>query len=637
MAQVALEKPAAPKEPELTCIDRPVEAARAPRWRQEFSLSTVLSAVLLLFYTYAFYSGISDYWFHAGWTTDDALQQSYPLHEVTHPGLFSGDLVTDVMRGYLAPAHYWLSYAITLLTRDPIMTGHWVMLIQVLLTVGFLFAAVRAVSGTAAALVAVTWLLHSRNLMQRLTGGLPRGWSAPVFALFLYFAFKGNHRAVLLTILAGCLLNPPATLVVALTYGLLLIWRTAFLSGVDRAVYKNRLINYILLAPFFAIVTLAVVHRPAHVGQMVSYSEAAKMPEFSRPHGRFPFIPFNSAGSEIRVVGLEAFVGRFHTPHPTFKQMLPYLVVGTLLVFTVTGLIRRRVAIPAEVLLFGCSALIVYFLSRQLAFWLYVPNRHLQIPLAMFFIVAFTVGGWRAFHRGTGTTEDIEGGLKDTRLKWAWPSVLSLVCVGVFVFAGSGKGLSGTLNFNYPSDKKGHVFAWLRANTPEEAVVAGHPTHIDGVQLFGMRKAYVTTETTHPFYTRYYAEMKRRNEIVLRAHYSATLEELLSLLEPEGIDYFVFKRGDFYPQVLPELTFFPPFEALMKELTSRAPENYAYRNLPERVDLQNYPFMPFKDRLSAVIDVKALRAYIQEKRTAARAARQLARVGRNVKSSRVAG
>jgi hypothetical protein len=361
------------------------------------------------------------------------------------------------------------------------------------------------------------------------------------------------------------------------------------------------------------------------------------MPEFSRPYGRFPFIPFNSAASEIRVVGLEAFTGRFFKPNPSFKQMLPYVVVGALVLLAGIGLVRRRVALPAEVVIFGCSALIVYFLSRQFAFWLYVPNRHLQIPLAMFFVVAFTVGGWRALHLGKDTSDSVEGGVRDTRVRWAWPSVLSLVCIGAFVFAGSGKGLSGTLNFNYPSDKKGEVFEWLKDNTPEESLVAGHPTHIDGVQLFGMRKAYVTTETTHPFYTRYYAEMKRRNEIVLRAHYSATLEELLALLEPEGIDYFIFKRGDFYPQVLPKLTFFPPFEGLMKELTSRSPDSYAYRKLPEQVDIQNYPFMPFKDRFSAVVDVKALKSYVQEKRTAARAARQLAAVRRNTKSSRAAG
>jgi hypothetical protein len=109
------------------------------------------------------------------------------------------------------------------------------------------------------------------------------------------------------------------------------------------------------------------------------------------------------------------------------------------------------------------------------------------------------------------------------------------------------------------------------------------------------------------------------------------------VLEPEGIDYFVFKRADFYPQVLPTLTFFPPFDELMKELTARSPDKYAYRQLPEQVDLSKYPFMPFKDRLSAVVDVKALKIYLQEKRTAARAARQLALARRNAKTSRVAG
>lgn len=637
MTQVALNtvpevQPSEPPRAALASVEKPVS-----RWRLELSLGSFVSALLLCGYAYAFYTGISQYWFHPAWTTDDALQQSYPFHEVQHPGLFSGDLITDVMKGYLAPAHYWLSYLVTMVTHDPIMTGHWVMLVQVVATVLFLFGAVRAVSASVPALLAVTWLLHSRNLMQRLTGGLPRGWSAPIFAAFFYFAFKGNHRGVLLTILLGCLLNPPATLVVAAAYGSVLVWRVLSTAGEVRAAHRAKLASFALLAPFFALVTLAVVHRPAHIGQMVSYSEAEKMVEFSRPNGRFPFVPFNSASSEIRVVGLEAFVGRFHTPPQMLKRALPYVVVGALFVLAGIGFARRRAALPAEVVLFGCSALLVYFLSRQFAFRLYVPNRHLQIPMAMFFIVAFSVGIWRAFHRGACLTDAREGTLKDTRLAWSWPGLIALTCLAGLIYAGSGKGLSGTLNFNYPADKKGRVFDWIKSNTPQEALIAGHPTHVDGVQLFGVRRAYVTTETTHPFYTRYYAEMKRRNEVVLRAHYSASLEELVAILDPEGIDYFVFKRGDFYPDVLPTLTFFPPFEGLMKELTSRPADRYAYRALPDAVDLQKAPFMPFKDRLSAVIDVKALKVFIQEKRIAARAARQLALTRRNTKGNRVAG
>lgn len=589
------------------------------------SLPTVVAVALLAWYAFAFYQNVSPYWFHPGWTTDDATQQIYPFHEVATPGLFAGDIITDVMKGYLAPLHYWICYGVTWLTGDPIMMGHWVMLIQVVGAAGLLFAAVRGMAGSVAACAAVTWMLHSRNMMQRLTGGLPRGWSPAIFAAFLLCASRGSHRGMLCTIGAGILLNPPATLVVALAYGGLLVWRAVCGEQTQRRGYRRKLFNYALLAPFFALLTLTVIHRPAQIGQMVSLSVAEQMPEFARPEGRFPFLPFFPASEEIRRFGFEAFVNRFYRADPTFRQLVPALVGISLLVFAGIGAMRRRVTIPAEIAFFGLAALSVYFLSRIFAFWLYVPNRHLQIPMAIFFIVALTVGVWRALHcAGSGVAD-----VRNTRIRPAWPSLLGLICLASFVVYGSGSGLYGDANFNYRRDKHGEVTAWLRENTPPQALVAGHPTHIDDVPLFAARRAYVTTEVAHPFYTRYYAEMKRRLEVVLRAHYSATLEELVALLEPEGVDYFVFKRAEFYPEVLEKATYYPPFQPLVKQLASRPQEQYAYRQLPVEVDRERFPFMPFKDRQSVVVDVKALRSFLDAQRSAARAARQLALLSRS--------
>ena len=169
----------------------------------------------------------------------------------------------------------------------------------------------------------------------------------------------------------------------------------------------------------------------------------------------------------------------------------------------------------------------------------------------------------------------------------------------------------GAMNFNYTPDKKGGLFEWNEKYTPIDSMIAGHPTQLDGVQLFGMRRGYVTTETTHPFYTRYYDEMKRRLEVSLRAHYSSSLREMVSILNPEGIDYFVFKKADFYAHILPKQTYFPPHDGLMKELTSRPIEQYAYSQLPKRVDMRQYPFMPFKDKYSVIVDIKKLNEYLK--------------------------
>lgn len=613
---------------------------RGPQWLRSLTTANVLGAAMLVAYAWLFVGSIARFWFHPDWTTDDALQQAYPFHEVKHPGLFAGDIVTDVMKGYLAPLHYWLSYGVTMLTGSPIMTCHWVMLIQVLLTAGFLFMGLRSAAGVPAAMVGVAWLLHDRNLMQRLTGGLVRGWAAVVVTSFLCFVLRGNHRAVLATILAGCLLNPPATLVVAFSYGMLLVWRSVTGAPEARREWRKRLFALFCVSPLFAAVTLMVVHRPPQIGQMVSFEQASQMPEFSRPRGRFPFVPLNPAGEEIRVVGLEAFVNRFYSPPRPVKALMPYIVLGSLALLALVGALRRRVAVPAEVVTFGAGALVVYFLSRLLAFRLYVPNRHLQIPVAIFFICAFTIGAWRAFHRGAA-----RGGsaaeLSDSRLSRSWGSVVALAAVVGLVCLGSGLGLRGTANFNYSAHKKGLVFHWLRDNTPLGAVVAGHPTHIDGVFLFAERRGFITTETGHPFYVRYNEEVQRRNQISLRAHYARSLEDLVSLLEPEGVTHFVFRREDFSPAVLPTLSFFPPLDQLARELVSRPPGQYAYAQLPTSLD-PRFPFVTFIDAQSTVVDVKALKAYLQSKgwtppqAQGVRALRQLERSPELVQAAAVA-
>jgi hypothetical protein len=578
---------------------------------RQIRIASLVAWALLVTYAVAFYNSISEYWFSPVWTTDDAVQQLYPFHEVTYPGIFAGDLITDVMKGYLAPAHYWLSYGITMLTHDPIMTGHWVMLIQLALTAGFLFAVVRHAGGFVPACLSVLWLLQSRNLIQRLTCGLPRGWSAPLFTAFLYFAMTRRDAAVLVTILLGCLLNPPATLVIGLAYGGVLVWRWAFArSGERRAAFRTIMVCA-FFAPLFAVITLVVVHRPPEVGQMVTYQQAEQMPEFSRPDGRFPFVPFDPVEREVKMFAFDAFIGRFAKLDPTWKSALPTIMCGLLLAIAITGAIRKRWSVPVEVWIFGGAALCVYALSRMLAFQLYVPNRHLQIPLNIFFIAAFCIGGWRAFHRAPSDAAPTNS--RDGSLRVAWPSIVALGVIAAIVYSGSGVRLTGTANFNYRLTSRGKVFAWLRENTPEHALIAGEPTHLDPVQLFARRRGYVTTETTHPFYQRYYAELKRRYEIALRAHFSQSLEELVALLEPEGIDYFVFRREDFYPQNLASLKYFAPFDTLAKEFSQRPLESLVYKQLPSEVSLSEVPFVPFVDGHSKVVDVRALSQYLKSR------------------------
>jgi hypothetical protein len=574
------------------------------------SLWTVLSCVLMLVYSFLFWERISDYWFNPAWTTDDALQQTYPFHQVFHPELFRGDLITEMVGGYLPPIHYGLSYLFTWLTGDPLMMGHWLMLLQIVSALGFLFFAVRRAAGTAPAFLAVTWLLHTRHVMQRMTSGLPRGWSPLVFSAYFYFALSGNHWGMLATLLVGCLLHPPATFVIAIAYGLYLVIRVCFPE--TRKTFIKPLLRLLLVSPILLILTLKVLHRPEKIGAMVSYQEALQMPEFQKPLGRFPFVPLRPALDEIKSFAFQAFVTRFYSPPRFWKRHMFEIVTVLSLLLLLLSYKYRRNAVPLSLITFAIAAGSVYFASRALAFKLYVPDRHLQIPFAYVWITIFTIGVWRFFiPRNILTPIPEMKPFPQVTTRQSLAAAVALMMVSALVLVGGGLGLNGAMNFNFSRTKKGHAWEWLKKNTPLDSLVAGEPTLLDSVFLFGARQGYVTTEVAHPFYRTYNEEMKRRLAISLRAHYAKSWPEVLALLEPEGIDYFVFERRQFYPETLKQVTYFPPLDELARSLAQSPPEAYAFKNIPQTSDGKPAPFVVHRDGWSTVVDVKKLKEFLE--------------------------
>ncbi len=596
-------------QPQLSSLHLETEhtAERATFWRKP-TFAEALFSLLAVAYLFLFWKSVSRWWFNPRWSTDDALQQVFPFYTVWHPEIFQGDLIFELMRGYLAPLHWALGYMVTWLCGDPIMTAHYLMFIQLVLCGGFIFFAVRTAAGLAPAFFSLLFLFHTRHVIQRMTGGLPRGWAAVLFAAFFYFSLTKNHRAVIALLFAGCLLNPPATFLIAASYGLVLLVRCV--SADTRIDSLRHLATLALCAPLIFALTLWVTKRPPEIGRMYSYHEAEALPEFSRDGGRFSWIPFLPPATEITQFATRVFYGRFDKPDPFWRKNILGIGIVFLILMTLIGVIRKRSAVPIELWCFLAASITVYFLSRILAFKLYVPDRHLNIPLAFFWILALSIGTWRALF-GLGQA-NLPRDTFDSSLKFARGSVIGLLLVSALVYQGSQLNLSTDANFNYQDTKRGAWVPWLKENTPPSALIAGFPTFMDPVQLFGMRKAYASSETWHPFYDNYNAEMKRRIAISLKAHYAASLEEVVSLLTPEKIDYFVFERKRFYPKALQNVVYFKVFRPLLAELTGRPPEQYAYRQIPESGEDSSLSFVVYRDKTAVVIDVNKLRAWVAE-------------------------
>jgi hypothetical protein len=600
--------------------------ARAGRAVVRFNLGSINELLLkvlvlcsLVTYLFLLQRNLGQFLFSSEWTTDDALQQVFPLLDVLHPGRFGQDLIAETMRGYLAPLHWWASSFFTWLSGDVILASHAVEVIQVVGCIAFLFLAVSRTSSGAAALFAVLWFLHTRPAIQRLVGGLPRGWSGIVLAATLYAALSRKHYFALVALLLGCLTSPPAAMIAAIAYGLSLV-----LDVIDpktRVLSIRPFVTLLLLSPLYIGVVLWVVHRPDSAGQMVDFATASAMPEFQRPHGRFPFLPLDSIGWDLRMYAYQPFLHRLFDPGQAWKRAVPYMLGGLTALFFVVGLIRKRRVFPRALVAYLAAVVIVYSLSRLLAFKLYVPNRHLQIPMTIFWISWFSIGLSNLLHPislqklpsgrigRSSPLKKREGAFLPEFISGV-PLALGFAILSTIIWIGTGDGLYGTANYNYSRSKKGEVFNWIRGNTEAEALFAGHPTHIDGLPLFGERRVLATTETTHPFYPVYYAEMKRRLEISLRAHYASSLQEVIDILRPEGVNYFVFSKKRFYPEALTSEEFFAPLDTLVKELTAKDPASYAYKQLPTKVTEAAKSFMPFRDEQSVVVKLDGLQTWL---------------------------
>ena len=595
----------------------PQGASYPPILRLHALILILLSLLAVGFYSYAFFEKISPFWFSPRWTTDDALQQTFPFFDVLDPDLFKGDLIHDAMKGYLAPIHYGLGYVITKFTHNPIMTGHYLMAVQFGLSFLFLFLTVRAAClvgvdeksygagilkllAIIPSLGAVVWSLHSRALVQRMTGGLPRGWAPAIFLATLFCTISGKNRLAILSLFAGALLNPPATFLAAVAHGITVLLRLFATEG--RARNFRPLVELILVAPLLALLTVAVTQRPPEIGALVNYDEALSMPEFQKAGGRFAFVPFFPAEKELRDYPFRSMMGKLYRTPNEVKRIIPIVVVSIVVALVFAGLLLKREVLPYPLLIFGVSALAVYFLSRAVAFRLYVPDRHLTFPVGLFLIGGMTSGVWRLFVNPIAKTRTVVS---------VYGGAIALMLLASLVYWGSGNGLQegrkGTLNFNYNDHSRGRVMNWIKVALPKNALVAGHPTFIDPIQLFGERKGFVTSETWHPFYKAYNEEMKRRLDITFRALYARDLPEFLSLVKKEGITHFIFSRGDLSEAGLKRAYYHRPFDTLVKELASRPVTEYAFRELPRA----NKSVVPFIDDQSLVVDIAELDKWVE--------------------------
>lgn len=555
----------------------------------------------LAIYTFYFVQNLLQLgWFNPGKSTDDALQQVFLFYQAITPGRYTGDLIFTAMRQYLFPLHWGLGYILTLLIGDPIMASHVMQLIQILLMVIFVWLSVRALANRSVAHLAALWLLHTRPLIERTTGGLPRGWLGPVCACFIYLAVTRRFRAILLLFFIASLLNPPSAFLIGIAYGLLLVFLN--FERDTKNIARKALLEFTLTGIVVALGMTWLTSRPASIGKMISLQEASHLPQFQRKTGRFKLLPFPPSIEVFSDLGVKAFwpwsgkkKHEAKSKAPVTHRTALITITGLALILLVIGVIRRRAVITVELVIFFIATIIAYALALKFAFYLYLPSRYVLVPLCLFTIIVFSTAMWRAL----STSEND----KSFNLPREWKGALGFTGLAMALVWFSGWGFLGSAGFSVKRPSPDFYKA-LNPLLSENALIGGNPEVFGGTMLFLNRRMLATSETTHPFFPTYYKEMQRRLMVLWNGVYSNSMEHFVTSLSKEGVTHFIFNHRDYKYEKGKGPETFLPVGSWVKKLAQRPKESLVYTSLKHGAKRS---CIIYHDKRVLVVEVQCLR------------------------------
>jgi hypothetical protein len=511
-----LKKPSKPAAPE----ELPNFASWGDLW-----LVTLLSAAV---FTFAHFPGLTNPYV----INDDVRQQIYWMQAWGDPQLFQNDLLTDYARHYVpwgVKGIYWLaSFIVGPIYFSKVLTGLlFVTLSLCLYRIGTALKD-RTLGWTT---VGVFWLMPV--FLADLSGGLARGFAGPLLALFWLGWLAGRPGLMGLALLLQALCIPYIFPVAA--GAATLAWAAARLGhwGAPPP-FPAKTVHWLLLAlGGGSILFFNISLNTAGFGPLVSGAEMAGQPEFMSL-GRYPLIP-------VKSIFLELILPWEHIP--PFSE--GGVVVGSLVLICLLSAVvygARRVDWAGlkprlrSAAYLGLASLLLYILARLLLLRLFIPDRYLLYTLNLFYAVGLAVC-LRAAVQGR---------------QWPpWLAPLTLVLVVIL----SGLRLRGVELYDYSAYRP--LFAAL-AQTPKDALVAGHPNLMDNIPTFAQRRAFATFELAHPWSRGYWEKSRPRLEELFTAYYAADPEVVRDFCRRHRISFLIVDDRHFTPDFLQGGRFYVP-------------------------------------------------------------------------------
>jgi hypothetical protein len=470
---------------------------------------------------------------------DDSRQQIYPFFRYEDRTLFHGDYIGDY---YLAcyPIGYFILYFIGAKAAGAVLVSKVVPYVLLAATIGALAACAHTFGRKTSAWFVAAVCLGTSLYLDRMAGGLPRGFGFPLVAGGALGLVLGKSRWLSALVWAGAAFYPASAPVIGIALALLLLVLPAKDRG-EAAPWslRRRSIHLAVTAGIAVLILLPSIWASHRYGPVITPAKVAQFPEAGRG-GRYivgddcaPFkgmfetadevlqMPFTGAGPPL-VPSIKTWVEADRT-HARFRNLL-YLALLIAGAGWIRLILLRSEARRLSLLL--VAAVVGHLLARTFPPLLYLPQRYLLYPLPSLAVVVMASGVLGFFPQR----------VLPRRLAWLKPLEVSLVAVLVLACFGAHGSNRAGLNVKV---KKTGGYDFISKLSPD-VLVAGWPGgFMDNVPYVSRRRPLVTAETYQAFHARYTLEMRRRTEAIIDAYFAADLAPLLRLKREFNVTHFV--------------------------------------------------------------------------------------------------
>ena len=530
---------------------------------------------------------------------DDARQQIYPFFRYADSSLFLNDYIADYFLDNL-PLGFRALYALSAPLIDPAVSNKIVMYLLLLLTVSGLGVAANRLGGKVAAWAAMSLALGASLYLDRMGGGLPRGFGFPILAWALAALSYGRTKWLAVLVWLGACFYPVAGVVVGLATAFFVLLLPASDRGDAHDWDLRRRLRFLtIVAGVSAALLVPTIVTSSEYAPVLTPDDVNEYPE-AGPGGRYgrgsraPYGTFfenasvamkrGVVGAGRPWVGNEPQESRSDRNHGILIFIATFTLLGWLFFIVSSGAARR-------VMMLGLAAFIGYGVANLVPPYLYLPTRYAQYPMPLLAVLmaSTSVAGFFSLRDKLGWAGS------DASAKSAIRAGVTLVfCLFVLLTVGGRGSSRAGLNI----EARNVSLYDAVADLPVDAVVAGWPfTAIENVPYVARRTAFVTFETHQAFHEQYADVMRERMRALIDATLATSDDPLIRLRDEYGVThmlvYLPHLRGH-------RLEYFEPFDQWIVEAgRARARKPLALQNL-----VDNYAI--YRDARYALVDLRDL-------------------------------